>query len=106
MTTRTGIATHGLVSTTPRGEVHVHGTNALQRDLFLTPEKARSLAFALLAEAEEAEWGALKHIEVWPDKTGFNDYPEHTQAIINKSIREYEQGKFVDVDWNEIERPD
>ena len=54
--TRTGIVTHPIVSTTPRGEIHLHSSAALGRHLFLSREKALSLAQALtLAAGEEQQ---------------------------------------------------
>lgn len=85
MTTRTGIATHGIVSTTPRGEVHVHGTNALQRDLFFTPAKARSLACALLCEANNAdqEQQPMPAPQVWigENSGGFGQFMPSTWGL-------------------------
>lgn len=58
MSTRTGIATLGEVSTTPRGEVRIHGTGILSRDFYLTPAKAQALAYALLTETNNVKENA------------------------------------------------
>lgn len=46
---KTGVSTHGDVTVTPHGEVHLGATNVTQRHLFLSEDKAFRLAVVLLA---------------------------------------------------------
>lgn len=51
----TGIATYSKAVITPAGEVHLVPGNALNHNLFLTPDKAMKLADALVRAAGEAQ---------------------------------------------------
>lgn len=83
MTTRTGVATHGVCTTTPAGEVHLVATNAMNRHLYLTPDKAESLARALLGRGTDRTIRATR--KATPQRAGLHRGPPRTRPLFSTS---------------------
>ena len=96
---RTPSATHGRISATPAGEVHIEGTNSLNRNLFLQPHVARDFAHAILEVADDLDPLPQSSSLTWPlnqlDLSSVTRTPTH--VVIQG------QGTCLYIDLNDLD---
>lgn len=100
-TSLTGLTTFSEVSTTPAGEVHIHPAGVRNMGVFLTPDKALTLAKALTKHALAAQHpeplteGTVEAIASRID-------PDEARIAVALSIAEYGSRFYWDSDLNEL----